>query len=201
MSSAPDWFRIQVVLLRVISEGQFLIADDLCILTFLSVILLREQSLKLFQHHNPRVLFNVLRGRSIPFSRFVSKYCFSKQNFSICHCQLRQDAQLLTKLMVKEYLGDSATLSYLQIIRKDVESIAGPSLFTVDPKQHQIVENITVLPRNVRNTHLLPEKATAIILVDAFFTNVSKLSTLEARRLLTVNRQVDSVGSSMKAHS
>jgi hypothetical protein len=79
--------------------------------------------------------------------------------------------------MAEEYLGDSATLSYLQIIRKDVESIAGPSPFTTDPQQHQIVENITVLPQNIRNIHLLPEKATAILLVDAFFTNVSKLST------------------------
>jgi hypothetical protein len=97
--------------------------------------------------------------------------------------------------LVKEYLGDSATLSYLQIIRKDVESIAGPSPFTSDPQQHHIVENITTLPRNVRNTHLLPDKATADILVDAFFTNVSKLNTYCIRRLLITSRQVDFVGS------
>lgn len=78
--------------------------------------------------------------------------------------------------MVKEYLGDSATLSYLQIIRKDVESIAGPSPFTFDPNQYHIVENTNVLPQNVRNIHLLPEKATAVVLVDAFFTNVSNLA-------------------------
>jgi hypothetical protein len=87
------------------------------------------------------------------------------------------ETESLTKIIVKEYLGDSATLSYLQIIRKDVESIAGASPFTLDPQQHQIVENTITLPRNVRNTHLLPEKATAVILVDAFFTNVSNLNT------------------------
>lgn len=92
----------------------------------------------------------------------------------------------LAKIMVKEYLGDSATLSYLQIIRKDVESIAGPSPFTVDPHQHHIVENVTFLPPNVRNTHLLPERATADVLVDAFITNVSNPSTLCFRRLLIV---------------
>jgi hypothetical protein len=97
--------------------------------------------------------------------------------------------------MVKEYLGDSAALSYLQIIRKDVESIAGPSPFTIDPHQYQIVENITSLPRSVRNTHLLPEKATAIMLVDAFIANVSKLNNSYSRRLLIVSRQVDFVGS------
>jgi hypothetical protein len=107
----------------------------------------------------------------------------------------------LTKIIFKEYLGDSATLSYLQIIRKDVESIAGPSPFTSDPQQHQIVENINSLPQNVRNTHLLPEKSTTDILVDAFFSNVGKLNTSCFRRVLMVSRLVDFVGSLTKPSS
>lgn len=104
--------------------------------------------------------------------------------------------------MSKEYVGDSATLSYLQIIRKDVESIAGPSPFTADPHQHQIVESTACLPQNIRNAHLLPERKTAVILVDSFFINVSELRSLLAEReLLTTNRHVDFSKSSITERS
>ncbi|RYC58363.1 hypothetical protein CHU98_g7846 [Xylaria longipes] len=39
------------------------------------------------------------------------------------------------------YIGDSATLSYLQWIRMIVENISGPSEFTTDPRRHMIMEN------------------------------------------------------------
>jgi len=139
--------------------------------------------------------------RSTLFSKCVSKYSFSEGKVHYVSLSTYTDTESLTKIMVKEYLGDSATLSYLQIIRKDVESIAGPCPFTIDPRQHRIVENTTTLPRNVRNTHLLPDKATANILLDAFFTNVSKLNTSCCRRLLIVSRQVEFVGSLTKPSS
>jgi len=73
------------------------------------------------------------------------------------------------------YLGDSATLSFLQLIRLTVESVAGRSPFTDDPNRHRIVENTKGLPANIRHTHLLPDKETANILVQSFMRNVGLL--------------------------
>jgi hypothetical protein len=56
-----------------------------------------------------------------------------------------------------------------------VESISGPSPFTLDPRRHRIVESASALPPNIRNTHLLPDKATALVLVKSFFMNVNFL--------------------------
>lgn len=58
-----------------------------------------------------------------------------------------------------------------------VDNVAGPSPFTMDPRRHRIVENTISLPPNIRRTHLLPDKQTANVLVDAFFINVSHLNT------------------------
>ncbi|KAK7615123.1 fungal-specific transcription factor domain-containing protein [Phyllosticta paracitricarpa] len=69
------------------------------------------------------------------------------------------------------YIGDSATLSFLQLLRMMVENVVGPSAFTVDPRRHKITETPFSLPPNSRHTHLLPEKRTAYILVDSFFVN------------------------------
>ncbi|KAG0646782.1 Filamentous growth regulator 27 [Hyphodiscus hymeniophilus] len=71
------------------------------------------------------------------------------------------------------YVGDSATLSFLQLIRMIVDNVAGPSPFTMDPRRHRIVENTISLPANIRRTHLLPDRQTANVLVDAFFTNTN----------------------------
>lgn len=71
------------------------------------------------------------------------------------------------------YIGDSATLSFLQLIRMIVDNVAGPSPFTLDPNRHRIVEHTISLPPNIRHTHLLPDRQTANVLVDAYFTNVS----------------------------
>ncbi|KAL1845315.1 hypothetical protein VTK73DRAFT_694 [Phialemonium thermophilum] len=76
------------------------------------------------------------------------------------------------------YLGDSAALSYLQIIRMLVESAVGPSPFTEDPSRHRIVESTAPVPPNLllnRNLLLPPDRETAVVLMDSFFTNTSGL--------------------------
>ena len=71
------------------------------------------------------------------------------------------------------YIGDASTLSFLQLLRMIVETAAGPSPFTMDPERHKITETSLLLPPDTELTHLLPEKQTALILVDSFFVNVS----------------------------
>ena len=71
------------------------------------------------------------------------------------------------------YIGDASTLSFLQLLRMIVETAVGPSPFTLDPERHKIIETPFSLPPDTELTHLLPEKYTALILVDSFFVNVS----------------------------
>ncbi len=71
------------------------------------------------------------------------------------------------------YIGDASTLSFLQLLRMIVETTEGPSPFTLDPERHRIKEPPFSLPSETELTHLLPEKQTALILVDSFFVNVS----------------------------
>ncbi|KAI0202742.1 fungal-specific transcription factor domain-containing protein [Astrocystis sublimbata] len=71
------------------------------------------------------------------------------------------------------YIGDSATLSYLQWIRMIVENVSGPSEFTIDPRRHMIMENTISLPHELRPTGILPDQRTANILITSFFTNTS----------------------------
>ena len=71
------------------------------------------------------------------------------------------------------YLGDSATLSFLQLVRMNVESAAGESPFTQDLERFKIVERQPSLSPHHRYTHLLPEKQTANMLVESFLANVS----------------------------
>jgi hypothetical protein len=75
------------------------------------------------------------------------------------------------------YVGDAATLSFLQLIRMIVDNVVGPTPFTMDPKRHRIVESSSSLPPNIRRTHLLPDRQTANVLVEAYFTNVSSSSS------------------------
>jgi hypothetical protein len=70
------------------------------------------------------------------------------------------------------YIGDSASLSFLQWIRMIVENVSGPSDFTQDPRRHMIMENAICLPHDLRPTGVLPDQRTAMILIDSFFTNV-----------------------------
>lgn len=73
------------------------------------------------------------------------------------------------------YVGDSATLSYLQLIRMIVDSAAGPSRFTSDPNRHMIIEASVAIPPSIHIPPILPDRETATILVNAFFTNVGVL--------------------------
>ncbi|KAF1829927.1 hypothetical protein BDW02DRAFT_573504 [Decorospora gaudefroyi] len=73
------------------------------------------------------------------------------------------------------YIGDAATLSLLQILRMMVETVAGTSPFTSDPRRHKIVEGQYSLPSGYQHTHLLPDERTARVLVDAFFINTHGL--------------------------
>ncbi|KAL9101794.1 MAG: hypothetical protein Q9163_002990 [Psora crenata] len=73
------------------------------------------------------------------------------------------------------YVGDSATLSFLQLLRMIVETTAGPSPFSLDPGRHRIHETEFKPPSQADLTHLLPPKGTALILVDSFFTNTIAL--------------------------
>ena len=49
------------------------------------------------------------------------------------------------------YIGDSATLSFLQLLRMMVETVAGSSPFTHDPRRHKIVEGQYSLPPGYRH--------------------------------------------------
>lgn len=73
------------------------------------------------------------------------------------------------------YIGDASTLSFLQLLRMIVETTVGPSPFTMDPERHKIQEIPFSLPPDTELTHLLPEKQTALILVDSFFVNTHGL--------------------------
>lgn len=81
-----------------------------------------------------------------------------------------------------QYIGDSATLSFLQLIRMMVENASGPSPFTSDPRRHKITESNFSLPSNMPQRHLLPDVKTARILVDSFFMNTHGLLHVFERR-------------------
>jgi hypothetical protein len=85
------------------------------------------------------------------------------------------------------YIGDSATLSFLQLLRMMVETVAGPSPFTNDPKRHKIVEGQYSLPPGYRHTHLLPDIQTALVLVEAFFINTHGLLQVFERDVFLEN--------------
>lgn len=71
------------------------------------------------------------------------------------------------------FIGDAATLSFLQLLRMMVESDMGPCEFTNDPNAREIVETRFKLPPDTCLNHQLPEYQTAKVLVDSFFVNVS----------------------------
>ena len=79
------------------------------------------------------------------------------------------------------YVGDTATLSFLQLIRMMVESTMGPSTFTTDPRRHRLTENTLELRPKQQMTHLLPDKQTATVLVNAFFVNANLVQVFDER--------------------
>jgi hypothetical protein len=73
------------------------------------------------------------------------------------------------------YVGDAATLSFLQLLRLMIENAVGSSPFTEDPRRHKIVEGQLSLPPGSQVTNLLPDQRTARVLVEAFFINTHGL--------------------------
>lgn len=69
------------------------------------------------------------------------------------------------------YLGDSASLSFLDTVRHLVENTLGPSDFTKDPRRHKLVEGSISVRR--KPTPVLPDREAAEFLIDSFFSNVS----------------------------
>ncbi|KAH7328545.1 fungal-specific transcription factor domain-containing protein [Stachybotrys elegans] len=67
------------------------------------------------------------------------------------------------------YVGESAALAYLQLIRMIVAVSDGSSDFTNDPNRHMIMEALVPPTENV--LYLLPDRDTAIILVESYFVN------------------------------
>lgn len=51
------------------------------------------------------------------------------------------------------------------------ETTTGQSAFTNDPYRHMLTENELSLPSETKNTHLLPDKKTCLIVVNCFFDN------------------------------
>ena len=70
------------------------------------------------------------------------------------------------------YVGDASTLSFLQLLRMIVETAVGPCSFSLYPGRHGIVENQLDVSLERKLTYRLPDKETALILVESFFINV-----------------------------
>lgn len=70
------------------------------------------------------------------------------------------------------YLGDSAPLSGLQLLRAIVENSYGQCDFTTDPSRHKIMENIVELPQNHELPGVFPSLPASNALLEAFFVNV-----------------------------
>ncbi|KPM37309.1 hypothetical protein AK830_g9257 [Neonectria ditissima] len=83
------------------------------------------------------------------------------------------------------YVGDSATVSYLQLIRLVVESTAGASQFTMDPSRHKTTAVAWTMPETARAGRILPvpEKKVTDVLVQSFFTHTHGLIDIFDRRL------------------
>ncbi|KAH8819117.1 fungal-specific transcription factor domain-containing protein [Xylogone sp. PMI_703] len=73
------------------------------------------------------------------------------------------------------YVGESASLSYLQAIRRLVEEHIGPSAFTNDGNRHMILEATMSTPPKFQFTYALPDKETALFLIDSFFSGLPGL--------------------------
>lgn len=71
------------------------------------------------------------------------------------------------------YVGDSATLSFLQSIRILVASSLGPSLFTTDSSRNKILEATISIPHPYQQNFALPDLEAAQYLVNSFFSSVS----------------------------
>lgn len=62
-----------------------------------------------------------------------------------------------------------------------IESTIGPSTFTTDPGRHRLTENALADPPKSQMTHLLPDKQTTYVLVNAFFVNANLIQVFDER--------------------
>lgn len=90
------------------------------------------------------------------------------------------------------YFGESSPWSYLQLMRKVVEGVGGPSQFTLDPDQCKTVEPTLTVPETARSVQMLPEKKAADALVQCFFTNVCYDLTSKLISILITHRHTAS---------
>ncbi|KEY70244.1 hypothetical protein S7711_04353 [Stachybotrys chartarum IBT 7711] len=86
------------------------------------------------------------------------------------------------------YVGDSATLAFLQLIRMLVEQKAGSSDFTLDPDRHKIMEESVKLPLIASGPYGMPSKEDAFVLVESYFTNVSSANLLRHLSLANADK-------------
>lgn len=86
-----------------------------------------------------------------------------------------ETGRALTKIPV--YVGDSASLAYLQLIRIIVQARTGSNDFTDDPDRHKILEAPTEVLDNFK-PQILPDIETTRVLTDAFFIHVGLADAL-----------------------
>ncbi|KAL7950432.1 fungal-specific transcription factor domain-containing protein [Trichoderma barbatum] len=76
------------------------------------------------------------------------------------------------------YIGDSSTLSYLQLIRMIVFNTTGESAFTDDPNRHHILEPVTANPPNSMIPYMLPNRDVSNFLAQSYFVNTNAMIEL-----------------------
>ncbi|KAK6452172.1 hypothetical protein FP744_10008423 [Trichoderma asperellum] len=89
--------------------------------------------------------------------------------------QIRMLQDPLKRLL---YIGDSSTLSYLQLIRMIVYNTTGPSPFTDDPNRHHILEPAASITPSSMVPYMLPNRDVTNFLVESYFVNTSALIEL-----------------------
>ncbi|KAH0527899.1 hypothetical protein TsFJ059_002822 [Trichoderma semiorbis] len=77
------------------------------------------------------------------------------------------------------YIGDSSTLSYLQLIRMIVFNTTGSSAFTDDPSRHHILEPATATSSgSMMIQYMLPNRDVSNFLAQSYFVNTNALIEL-----------------------
>ncbi|KAH6672312.1 fungal-specific transcription factor domain-containing protein [Halenospora varia] len=95
------------------------------------------------------------------------------------------------------YLGDSATLSFLQSVRRLVASHLGRSSFTTDSNRHKILEVATSVSPSYQHNYSLPDLETAQYLINSAFESITGLfeifnkSTFVSKVLETYREPLD----------
>lgn len=84
-----------------------------------------------------------------------------------------RSSQRISLMWRPVYVGDSASLSFLQSIRRLVEGSLGTSPFTMDSNRHKILEASISTPPGYQHTYALPDLEASRYLTDSFFDNVS----------------------------